>query len=149
MLGHSTLTDFLQFLILIPLGLGFVLLVPLFLLCVVSVHHLFIWCLREINNWRWATKWSKSSPNSQSCTQFNPWLLSMSFSGPDFQYCCSRWCCCCWCHSPAGLRQACNKTTVQVMIREISLHSSLTFWQYFVYMLTLKFRAWTPVTFET
>lgn len=37
--------DFLQFLILIPLGLGFVLLVPLFLLCVVSVHHLLIWCL--------------------------------------------------------------------------------------------------------
>ena len=72
MMGHSTLTDFLQFLILIPLGLGFVLLVPLFLLCVVSVHHLFIWCLREINNLRWAIKWSKSSPNSQSCTQFNP-----------------------------------------------------------------------------
>lgn len=37
--------DFLQFFILIPLGLGFVLLVPLILLGVVSVHHLLIWCL--------------------------------------------------------------------------------------------------------
>ena len=46
---HSTLTDFLQFFILIPLRLGFVLLVPLFLLGVVSIHHLLIWCLYKIN----------------------------------------------------------------------------------------------------
>ena len=49
MLGHSTLTNFLQFFILIPLRLGFVLLVPLFLLGVVSIHHLLIWCLYKIN----------------------------------------------------------------------------------------------------
>ena len=48
MLGQATLTDFLQLFILIPLRLGFVLLVPLFLLGVVSIHHLLIWCLTKM-----------------------------------------------------------------------------------------------------
>ena len=48
LLGQSSLTDFLQFFILIPLRLGFVFLVSLFLLCVVSIHHLLIWCLKKI-----------------------------------------------------------------------------------------------------
>ena len=44
-----TLTDFLQFFILIPLGFCFVLLVSLFLFCVVSIHHLLIWRLKTYN----------------------------------------------------------------------------------------------------
>jgi len=37
--------DFLQFFVLVPLRLSLVFLVPLFLLGVVSIHHLLIWCL--------------------------------------------------------------------------------------------------------
>ena len=45
-LRFAELTDLLQLFVFIPLGLGLVLLVPLFLLSVVSVHHFLIGRLR-------------------------------------------------------------------------------------------------------